>query len=213
MSHVRAEGPSPTTETSTACWQPGFLKLLPMIEGQARYHFRRIFEDEALEEAVQEVVCNACVAFARLAKQGRTEVASATSLARFGINQYWRGCRVGAALNSKDVCSVYCRRKRNVRVQPLCRWDDAEDRWRELLVEDRTAGPADLAASRIDFASFMAGLGTRTRKIAEQLAVGETTNRVAKMFGLTAARISQIRRELHARWEAMHTASVEATAA
>lgn len=64
MSQVRTEGPSDATETPTACWQPGFLKLLPMIERHARYYFRTIHDDEALEEAVQEVICSACVAYA-----------------------------------------------------------------------------------------------------------------------------------------------------
>ncbi len=75
-------------------------------------------------------------------------------------------------------------------------------------MEDRTAGPAELAASRIDFTDFMKSLGKRTHKIAELLAVGETTNRVAEIIGVTAGRISQIRRELQAKWEAMHEPQV-----
>ena len=81
------------------------------------------------------------------------------------------------------------------------------------LSGDRTVGPAELAASRIDFADFMKSLGKRTRKIAELLAVGETTNRVAEIIGVTAGRISQIRRELQAQWEAMHEPQVEVAVA
>ncbi len=208
MPQIRTEGSSAASETPTACWQSGFVAMLPLIERHARYYFRTLHDDESLQEAIQEVICNACVAYARLHQQGRVEVASATSLARYGVAQYWEGCRVGNSLNIKDVCSVRCQRRKGVRVRPLCRWDDAKFQWQEILVEDRTASPADLAASRIDFADFMKSLGKRTRKIAELLAVGETTNRVAEIIGVTAGRISQIRRELQAKWEAMHEPQV-----
>ncbi len=82
-----------------------------------------------------------------------------------------------------------------------------------MLVEDRTATPADLAASRIDFAAFMDGLSQRTRGIAEHLAMGDTTNRVAELFGVTAGRISQLRRELKMAWDTMHEPRTNASVA
>ncbi len=168
---------------------------------------------EARDEALQEVVCNACVAYARLAEQGRTGVASPTSLARYGASRYRMGCRVGGILNINEVCSTYCQRRKGVQVRSLTRWDQDDCAWKELLVEDRHATPADLAASRIDFAAFMASLGARTRRIAELLAIGETTSRVAELVGVTAGRISQLRRELQAAWEAFHEPRTESAVA
>jgi hypothetical protein len=73
--------------------------------------------------------------------------------------------------------------------------------WMEALVEDKTAGPDAIAASRIDVADWFQSLPRRTRKIAKTLATGETTGRTAKMFGVSAGRISQFRRELQRSWE------------
>ncbi len=41
----------------------------------------------------------------------------------------------------------------------------------------------------------------------------EATNRVAEIIGVTAGRISQIRRELQMKWEMMHEPQVEAVVA
>ncbi len=205
--------PSQSTPSSSACWQPEFLEILPLVERHARYFLRHLPRGEARDEALQEVVCNACVAYARLAEQGRAAVANPTSLARYGAAQYRVGCRVGAALNINDVCSTYCQRRKGVQIRSLTRWDEEDCAWKELLVEDRNATPADLAASRIDFAAFMASLSARTRRIAELLAVGETTSRVAELVGVTAGRISQLRRELQSAWDAFHEPRTEAAVA
>ena len=64
--------------------------------------------------------------------------------------------------------------------------------------------PADVAAFRIDFPEWLRSLSRRNRQIALKLATGETTDAVAKLFQLSAARISQVRGELHAAWLKFH---------
>jgi hypothetical protein len=210
MSKTSTEGLT-VADVSSACWQFDFLRMLPSIRRILHYRFRNL-NDEVREEALQEAECNSCVAYARLVSRGRADRACPTSLARYAAVQYWSGRRVGTALNINDVCSAYCQRRKVVRVRPLARFNDVGG-WREMLLEDRRASPADLAASRIDFAAFMASLGQRTRRIAELLAIGETTNRVAELLGVTAGRISQIRRQLKAAWESFHEQPVKAAAA
>ena len=70
-----------------------------------------------------------------------------------------------------------------------------------MLVEDKHAGPAETAASRIDFADWLRLLPERSRRIAETLATGETTKKAAKRFRVTPGRISQLRRELQQNWQ------------
>ena len=55
--------------------------------------------------------------------------------------------------------------------------------WCEALVEDRTAGPAQIAETRIDFAGWLRTLSNRDRELAETLARGETTGCVARSSG------------------------------
>jgi len=176
---------------------------LPAIEKHARIAFRRL-KREAREEAVAEVVANAMVAYVRLIERGRQDVAFATPLANFAIAQYHDGRRVGAQLNVLDVTSAHCQVRKGVVIERLDCWDREESCWQEVLVEDRTCTPAELAASRIDFVAWLATLSSRDRKIATLLASGCGTSEVAEKVGLSWARISQMRRELKESWEKFH---------
>ncbi|MBW3599546.1 MAG: hypothetical protein KY475_20020, partial [Planctomycetes bacterium] len=123
------------------------------------------------------------------------------------------GRSVADRLNIRDVLSRHCRQRKGVRVQRLDRYDEAEQAWREILVEDRTAGPADTAAIRIDFAAFMQSLSPRERKIAAKLAEGETTGVTANLFQVSAARISQLRQEIMDKWHRFHGPEMTASTA
>jgi len=187
----------------TPQWHAMFLKMLPLIDRIARYGVRDVVGGD-FDDAVQEIVANALVAYVQLVTQGRAEDACASSLARYAVGQYWAGRRVGAKLNIRDVMSVHCRRNKGVRIESLHHWDGQELEWQEALIEDKRVTPADLAASRIDFPDWLESLEPRDRKIAETLAKGETTLGVAKRFGISAARISQLRRKLMESWRAFH---------
>ena len=187
-----------------SCWQRTFVEMLPKIAEHARVVLRDL-TGERRDEGVQEVVCNCCCAFARLAERGRAHAATWSSLAKFGIAQFRAGRRVGSSLNVCDVTSDHCRLRKGVSVRSLHQWDHQDEEWREMLVEDPTCSPADLAASRIDYPAFLATLSRRNRRIAETLATGESTSLVAKMFGMSPGRVSQLRKELKAAWELFHT--------
>jgi hypothetical protein len=82
----------------------------------------------------------------------------------------------------------------------LDQFDSEAHAWEEILVEDRHAGPAETAITRIDFATWLQLLPRRLRKIATFLANGETTGTAAKKFRMSKGRISQIRKELFLAW-------------
>lgn len=176
-----------------------FLEMLPLIQRQASLAFRGLRKVER-EDLIAEVVANAYAAFHRLIERGRVDVAYPSPLASFAIRQVRDGRRVGSRLNIRDVSSRHCQQRKGVKVQPLCQWNDQKQRWQEMLVEDRKSTPADIAAIRIDFADWLKSLSPRQRKIAKTLAAGESTGTVARTFRVSAARISQIRRELHDAW-------------
>lgn len=178
-------------------WQRSFLELLPEIERRLRRAFHELTGD-AKDEALQEATCHACRAYARLAQQKRGRVATAKSLARFAVRQFHAGRRVGHSMNINDVCSDYCQRRRGLRVQRL------DLSWQDMLIEDHTVTPAELAASRIDYPAFLDRLSARNRLIAETLASGEATSQVAKRFGISFGRVSQLRRELYLAWQQFH---------
>ena len=158
-------------------------------------------DPEARQELTQEVIANALVAYRRLFQEGRVALAYPTVLAKYGIAQVKDGRRVGGRLNVKDLTSVHCQRQNGLTVHRLDHFDDDENAWEELVVEDKHAGPAEIAATRLDFAAWLRGLPRRLRKITNTLALGETTNAVAKRFSVSPARISQIRGELFRAWQ------------
>jgi hypothetical protein len=180
-------------------WHAGFLKLLPAIRRHARYCLRHLSAD-AREEAVAEVQADACIAYARLHSLGKAHLAYATVLAWHGVGHYREGRRVGSRSIVTDAMSEGCQRRNGHIVGRLEQFDDRTGRWREILIEDRTTGPAETAATRLDFADWLDTLSTRDRRLAETLALGETTGRVARMFRISAARVSQLRRELSDNW-------------
>jgi hypothetical protein len=175
------------------------LQLLPAITAYARFAFRH-FKPEARAEAVAEVVANACQAFARLVQLKKTDIAYAAPLARYGVRQTLDGRKVGGHLNVKDISSEYAQKAKGIHLERLDRYDEDEQAWNEVLVEDRRAGPADIARTRIDFSDWLASLQRRDRRLAEFLAKGETTQAAAKKFKVSQGRISQLRRELGANW-------------
>lgn len=184
---------------AVASWQRGYLALLPAIETYARSAFRRM-DAEGREEAVQEAVCNAMVAYMRLFRLGKVELAYPGVLARYAVAQTRDHRKVGGRLNSRDVASGYCQRRKGLVVERLDGFSGHRGAWREVLIEDRRAGPAEVAAVRMDFAAWLEGLPRRMAEIATFLAAGQTTGHAAREFGVSSARISQLRRELRRSW-------------
>ena len=188
-------------DDSAAAWHEPFLKMLPAIERHARIAFIHL-DLEARADMVEEVVANAYVAYHRLVALDKADLAYATPLAQYAVRQVKAGRRVGGKLNIHDVTSPHCRMNKDVRIESLDQCSRDTEEWKEIVVEDRHAGPAAIAATKIDFAAWLNLLRPRERRIANGLATGETTADVAKRFEVSHGRISQIRRELKRSWGA-----------
>jgi hypothetical protein len=182
-------------------WHAGFVAMMPTIARHASLACKG-FNKDAREEFIQEVLCNALVAYKRLYDQGKVELAYPTVLAMYGVRQAFDGRKVGGKLNVNDVASAYAQKRKGFKVERLDHYDPQNDEWRQVLVEDRHTGPAETAAVRLDFEVWLRTLGRRDRGIALRLATGETTLATAREFGVSPGRISQLRRELMDSWEA-----------
>jgi hypothetical protein len=182
-----------------------FLAMLPAIRRSAQIAFRKL-PPELRHDLIEEVVANSFVGFARLVEQGKADRAAPSPLARYAIAQIRVGRRVGSRLRIGDALSTYAQYRKQFSVERLDHFSAEDGCWEEVLVEDRRATPADVAACRIDFAEWLRRLTARLRKIALALAAGETTSAAAKMFGVTPARISQIRDLLRRSWAAFQGA-------
>ena len=189
------------SKPATPAWHEVFLRLLPAIVTHAEITFRHL-GPEAQEEAVQETVCNACRAVARLAELGKLDHAYPSVLAHFAVSQVKEGRKVGCPLNVNDVLSRHCQMKKHVKVERLDRFSDEENGWKQAVVVDTRLSPVpETVAFRLDFADWLGSLPRRDCRVAESLAIGNRTSEVAKQFDVTEGRISQLRKELKAAWE------------
>jgi len=191
---------------STQAWHEPFLAMLPAIVRHASIAFTDL-PYQTRKELVQEAVANCLVAYVRLVELGKEDIAYPSVLAMYAVRQIREGRRVGAKLNVRDVSSTYCQLAKGVQLKRLDHLDHDSAEWMELVVEDGQATPADIAATRIDFAAWLDSLPRRERRIAEELATGETTSAAAKKFRVSAGRISQLRRRLKRSWDAFQHGS------
>jgi len=193
-------------------WHSRFLAMAPAIRRTAEICFRKLRPD-LREEMVAEVIANSLVAYARLVEREKEDLAFPSALARFAVAQVRQGWRVGNPLNSNDVNSRSAQRRRGFQVERLDQFDAGDEEWKEVLIEDGRATPAEIAASRIDFATWLASLSMLRRRIARCLATGESTLEAARQFAVSPGRISQIRREFRASWLAFQGEPLPAGAA
>ena len=184
---------------STTCcadsphWQSAFLSILPAVERHIQRALLRVAPHER-QEAAQAILANAALAFARLAELNRIQLAYPKPLVRYGLKQFHAGRLIGGRTNSNDVGSKCCQRKHGCCAEPM-------ESWKDSLVESRGMTPAEIAALRIDFSDWFSSLSPRDQRLASELARGESTSVVAKMFRITSGRVSQLRRELYESWQ------------
>ena len=192
---IAAARPSP----ATSGWQEVFLTMLPAVRRLA-WRASRQMPYARRHDFVGEIVANVAVAVARLARRGELERASPTPLVCYAARQVRSGRLVGGRLNVRDALSRHCHLRKGVRIVHFDDQPDSSTEWKESLLEDRRAGPAETAAARIDTAAWLGSLPVRNRRIAETLATGETTTATARQHGVTPGRVSQLRRQLETSW-------------
>jgi len=182
-----------SNERNETSWQTNFVGMLPEIEQRLRRAFRQL-DPASKDEAIGEGVLHALLAYSRLHARGREQVATPASLAFYSARAVRRGRPAAGKMNGKDVLSRYARVGHNIQV------DHSKGEWIEALVEDKRASVPDQVGVRLDFASWFATLTKRMKEIAKDLAFGWSTKEVAQKYGVTSARISQMRRMLEESW-------------
>jgi hypothetical protein len=192
-------------------WQETFITMLPEIQQRLRRAFRNL-DPASRDEAVAEGIMHCLLSYARLHERGRAEVATASTLAFYAARQVRRGRPATGRMNGKEPLSRYARIKKGFQIERLHNYSARQDRWIDMLVEDKRASVADQVAARMDVRAWFATLSRRMRQIAKDLAVGCSTSEVAQKHGVTAGRISQLRRSLEASWMTFQNEAVPALA-
>ena len=193
------------SQNTASDWQTAFVEMLPEIKRWLRVAFCRL-ASEAREDAMAEGIAHCLLAYVRLHEQGRTEVATASSLAWYSSRQVRRGRPAVGRMNSKEPLSRYAQ------VGSGNRMERQNGEWIDKLAEDKRASVVDQVAAKLDVRAWFATLTKRMKEIAKDLACGCSTSEVARKYGITAGRISQLRRVLEESWAAYQGEAVAVVA-
>jgi hypothetical protein len=175
-----------------------FEPLIPSIERVASFAFRHHARWRRLE-LVADVIAAAYAAFVRLVERGLQCLAYPTVLAKYAVHRVRAGRQFGEKQNVHEILSPYAQRKHGFGVEQLPRVV-VQHGWNQLTADSR-ADPSEVAALRLDLWDWLSRLTSMKRLVAWRLAMGDTTGEVAQRLGVSAGRISQIRRELHNSWQ------------
>jgi len=183
--------------------QDSFAEALPRIEGLASAHlgFRR---SDCKEDEIQEVVALAWQSYRSLALQGRDIDKLLGRIVEFAPRKVRSGGRLVGFHPIRDVMSPTSRFRHGHRVDslPIGREETAQEIV-DALVDD--ASPADQAVVNVDVEAWLDTLDDRQRTIACNLASGLNTVEVARIHGISRARIHQLRLVLMKEWRRFHT--------
>ena len=192
-------------EHSETTWQSIFVAMLPEIEQKLRLAFCRL-DPEAREDAIEEGVVHSLLAYVRLVEQGRAEVATASSLAWYSSRHVRRGRPAGGRMNGKEPLSRYGQISNDIEIERQT------SNWIDAVVEDKRASVLDQVAAKMDVGAWWGTFSNRMKEIGRDLAFGCSTSEVAAKHGVTAGRISQLRRSLEESWAAFQQEAAPALA-
>ncbi|MGE3806780.1 MAG: hypothetical protein AB7K24_19095 [Gemmataceae bacterium] len=203
--------------TATSCrtgnkCQTAFLMILPSIEATAERHFRFLRDASTRADAVADVVAVCWSWFARLWSKGRDARRFPASLAYMAVRHVKCGRRVSGSESTKDVLSYVARRRRGFQLERLEQHGNYDDPvWQEALRDNTRSPVPEQASFRIDFPSWLKSLAQRQRRIVRSMVKGEGTLALARRFGLSPGRVSQLRREFLVNWRRFHGETLTST--
>jgi DNA-directed RNA polymerase specialized sigma24 family protein len=181
-----------------------FLTHLPRVRAHAHYALRRVHCPDIRSDLMGEILALAWKHFRTLVQRGKDPTAFIATLALRCSQAVKAGRRLVGSDRSKDVMSPVARLRHGFEVGSLDDQPREDDDLAEALADNTRSEVPDQAAFRIDFPRWRRRLGVRNRRVMDALMTGEGTNAVAERFGLSQARVSQLRREFHESWEAFH---------
>jgi len=192
----------PTSLTCAPAVVHAFLARLPLVESQARFAFRHLRCPQERDDAVADVVALVWTWYRRLLARGEDPSMFVVTLANFASRHVKAGRRLCGKESGKDVLSRIAQRRygfRAERLQDRGGYDEPE--WQEALTDNMQTPVPEAAAFRIDFPEWLRSWSGRDRRLIEDMAVGETTTKLARKYGVSLGRVAQKRAEFREDWE------------
>ena len=111
------------------------------------------------------------------------------------------GRRLCGQLKAKDALNEFTQRQQHFTVCKLPDFSTLSDNpLAEALQDNTRTPPPDAAAFRIDWPAWLRTRTQRDRRIIHDMAMSERTDLLARKFGISPGRVSQLRREYCEDW-------------
>jgi hypothetical protein len=182
--------------------QAAFVALLPRIALHARIYFRDVQCPHQKEDAIAETVALAWKSFVRLAHRGKDASQFVTVLADYAARRVRSGRLLCGKEKARDVLSRLAQIHKGFVVAGLAIGDCTRHGsvFMEALHDNTQTPVPDQVGFRVDFPRWRNRRCERDRRLIDNLMTGEHTLAAAHRFGLSPARVSQLRREFHLAW-------------
>ena len=191
-----------------------FLRIAPRIELHGRVCFRGLKCLDTRQDCICEMLALAWRWFLRLIELGKDPLQFPSALADFAARAVKAGRRLCGKHKGKDILNPLAQQRFDFMVERLpvstCRSHEsrysvplgqqAQDALEERLRDNSITPPPDAVAFKIDFACWLQTLTDRDRGIIGDMILDERTMDLARKFGVSAGRISQLRREYMQDW-------------
>jgi hypothetical protein len=178
-----------------------FLTFLPRIRLHGQVYFRHIRCLVQREDCIAEMVAIAWKWHVRPAQRGKDASKFVGALAGYAARSVNSGRRLAGMERPQDVLSGRAQREHGFVVERLPDFSTLRSNPLEEALHDNTQTPVpDQVAFRNDFPVWRLSRTDRDRRVIDDLMLGERTRDVAHKFGLSPARISQLRRDFHEDW-------------
>lgn len=176
--------------------QTSYIAILPTILLAARVYFRHIQCPHYKDDLVAEVVALGWRWHVRLSERGRNAADFVVTFARFAARSVACGRRLSGKEPVRDVMSRYCRLRNGFTIAPLSAGPEWRDVYKDALSDNTQSPVQNQVQFRRDFGDWVGRLSERNKRVVRLLALGHRTSDVARLTGVTSARISQMRGEL-----------------
>jgi len=191
-----------------------FLRIAPRIELHGRVCFRGLKCLDTRQDCICEMLALAWRWFLRLIELGKDPLQFPSALADFAARAVKAGRRLCGKHKGKDILNPLAQQRFDFMVERLpvstCRSHEsrysvplgqqAQDALEERLRDNSITPPPDAVAFKIDFACWLQTLTDRDRGIIGDMILEERTMDLARKFGVSAGRISQLRRQYRQDW-------------
>ena len=179
-----------------------FLTVLPRIETHARIAFRRVRCPDTQDDCVQEAIAISWKWFVRTTEQGKDPTQFVSTIATLAVAHVRCHRKLVKSESARDAMSPLAQRRHGFTVASIPQKRTPESSLIEEALQHSETPVPDQVAFRIDFPVWLDTLAPLKNRIATDLMTGERTGDLAEKHHVTPSRVSQLRNELFASWEA-----------